>query len=435
MSLKKSVVLAGLAVAALVLPGARPADAQSKGTIKIATQSPLSGGQSALGEGIKLGAQLGMEKFKGNLEKQGYKVELVPFDDQAKPDVGVANAKNIISDKDIMVVIGHLNSGVAIPSSEVYKEVTLAMISPANTNEKVTDRGYPNVNRVCGRDDVQGPVGGEFAATVMKAKSVYIVHDKTTYGQGVAEAFKSDVEKKGVKVLGFEGTEEKSNFDPIITPIKAKNPDLVYFGGIYDQGAPFFKQAREKGLKSKFLGPDGFDSSDLVKIAGKTVVGMYYTTAAAPTSSPAAKQFVEEFKKKFGKNPEPYAAEAYVATGIAIKARYPYRAIVSRWAGMTRRSFARSVTTWGSPLSATRPLRLSPIFRRRVIMISLASPQEPASTSSSPSTRRKPTDSEPKRRPHAAAIVSSSESNGWIFESCRPTSSSASRSPWRALSP
>jgi branched-chain amino acid transport system substrate-binding protein len=218
-----------------------------------------------------------------------------------------------------MVVIGHLNSGVAIPSSEVYKEVNLPMISPANTNEKVTDRGYPNVNRVCGRDDVQGPVGAEFAHG-QKVKTVYIVHDKTTYGQGVAEAFKNDLEKKGVKVIGFEGTEEKSNFDPIITPIKAKNPDLVYFGGIYDQGAPFFKQAREKGVKSKFLGPDGMDSSDLVKIGGKAVVGMYYTTAAAPTSSPAAKAFVEEYKKKFSKNPEPYAAESYVATAIAIKA-------------------------------------------------------------------------------------------------------------------
>src|SRR6266702_8339886 len=237
-------VLALLAVLAVALAPASELQAQAgKGTIKIATQSPLSGGQAALGEGIKLGAQLAIERMKGTLEKQGFKVDFVPFDDQAKPDVGVANSKNIIADKDIMVVIGHLNSGVAIPSSEVYKEVGLAMISPANTNERITDRGYPNVNRVCGRDDVQGPVGGEFAATVMKAKSVYIVHDKTTYGQGVAEAFKSDVEKKGVKVLGFEGTEEKSNFDPIITPIKAKNPDLVYFGGIYDQGAPFFKQA------------------------------------------------------------------------------------------------------------------------------------------------------------------------------------------------
>jgi branched-chain amino acid transport system substrate-binding protein len=314
-------VIAVIATLALVLPVASVADAQSKGTIKIASQSPLSGGQAVLGEGIKLGAQLAVEKLKGNLEKMGYKVDFVPFDDQAKPDVGVANAKNIIADKDIMVVIGHLNSGVAIPSSEVYKEVTLAMISPANTNPVVTDRNYVNVNRVCGRDDVQGVVGSEFAHGTMKVKSAYIVHDKTQYGQSIAEFFKADAEKKGIKVLGFEGTEEKSNFDPLLTPIKAKNPDVIYFGGIYDQGAPFFKQAREKGIKSKFMGPDGMDSSDLTKIAGKAVVGLNYTSAAGPASAlPKAKAFVDDFKKKFSKNPEPYAAEAYDATTIAIKA-------------------------------------------------------------------------------------------------------------------
>src|SRR5574339_910526 len=112
-----------LALAVALVGGASQIEAQGKGTVKIATQSPLSGGQAALGEGIKLGTQLAVEKFKGNLEKAGWKVELVPFDDQAKPDVGVANARNIIADKDIIVVIGHLNSGVAIPSSEVYKEV------------------------------------------------------------------------------------------------------------------------------------------------------------------------------------------------------------------------------------------------------------------------------------------------------------------------
>jgi branched-chain amino acid transport system substrate-binding protein len=310
-----------LAVVALVVPLAVGVDAQSKGTIKIATQSPLSGGQAALGEGIKLGTQLALEKFKGNLEKAGFKVELVAFDDQAKPDVGVANAKNIIADKDIMAVIGHLNSGVAIPSSEVYKEVNLTMISPANTNPTVTDRGYKNIYRVCGRDDVQGVVGSEFAHGTVKAKSVYIIHDKTTYGQGVAEFFKADAEKKGIKVIGFDGTEEKSNFDPIITPLKAKNPDLVYFGGIYEQAAPFFKQAREKGVKAKFMGPDGMDSSDLTKIAGKAVVGMYYTSVAGPvTVYPAAKQFADDYKKKFGKNPEPFAAQAYDSTAIALKA-------------------------------------------------------------------------------------------------------------------
>jgi branched-chain amino acid transport system substrate-binding protein len=164
-------------------------------------------------------------------------------------------------------------------------------------------------------------VGSDFAHGTLKAKTAYVIHDKTTYGQGVAEFFKADAEKKGIKVVGFEGTEEKSNFDPIITPIRARNPDLVYFGGIYEQAAPFFKQAREKGVKAKFMGPDGLDSSDLTKIAGKAVVGMNYTSVAGPVSVyPQAKQFAEEYKKKFGKNPEPFAAQAYDATAIAIKA-------------------------------------------------------------------------------------------------------------------
>ena len=310
-----------LAALALTLPLGSPGDAQTKGTIKIATQSPLSGGQAALGEGIKLGAQLAIEQKKGPIEKLGFKVELVPYDDQAKPDVGVANAANIIADKDILLVVGHLNSGVAIPASEKYKEVQLAMVSPANTNPVVTDRNYLNVTRVCGRDDVQGVVGAEFAKNTLKVKSAYVIHDKTTYGQGVAEFFRDDAKKKGIEILGFEGTEEKSNFDPIITPIKAKNPDLIYFGGIYDQAAPFFKQAREKGVKSRFMGPDGMDSSDLTKIAGTAVKGMYYTSVAGPVSVyPKAKKFAQDYKAKFKKDPEPFAAQAYDSAALGLAA-------------------------------------------------------------------------------------------------------------------
>ncbi len=310
-----------VAALALGLPGATLTDAQSKGTIKIATQTPLSGGQASIGESIKLGVQLAIEQKKAALEKMGFKVELVPYDDQAKPDVGVANAKNIVADKSIFLVIGHFNSGVAIPSSEVYKDVQLTMISPANTNPVVTDRNLLSVNRVCGRDDVQGEVGARFAKDTLKAKSAYVVHDKTTYGQGVAEFFRDSSKKLGIEILGFEGTEEKSNFDPIVTPIKAKNPDVVYYGGIYDTGAPFYKQVREKGVKSTFLGPDGMDASDLVKIAGKTAVGMYYTTAAGPVALyPKAKDFSKSYKEKFKKDPEPYAAEAYDATSIGLKA-------------------------------------------------------------------------------------------------------------------
>jgi len=316
------ILLLALVAVAPVMPGdGSMVDAQSKGTIKIATQSPLSGELAALGEGIKLGTQLAIEKNKAAIEKAGFKVELVPYDDQAKPEVGVANAKNIGSDKDVLVVIGHLNSGVAIPSSEVYRETSLVMISPANTNPTITERNLPNVNRVCGRDDVQGVVGARFAKEELKAKSVYIVHNKNQYGQGIAEFFQDWAKKNGMTVAGFEGSEERANFDPILTPIKAKNPDLIYFGGEYPQAAPLFRQAREKGIKAKFMGPDGLDSTELLKLGGDAVVGMHFTTVAGGVKEyPKAKDFADEYKKKFGKDPEPFAAQAYDATVIGLKA-------------------------------------------------------------------------------------------------------------------
>jgi branched-chain amino acid transport system substrate-binding protein len=251
----------------------------------------------------------------------GFTVQVVPFDDQAKPEVGVANAKNIISDPDILGVVGHYNSGVQIPSSEEYHNAGLVNVSPANTNPKVTDRLYAEVNRVCGRDDIQGVVGEQFALNDLKVKSVYILHDKTTYGQSIAEFFRQQAQKDGLKVLGFEGTEEKANFDPILTPIQAANPELIYFGGMFDQAGVLFKQARDKGIKAAFMGPDGLDSADLVKIAGTAAEGMYYTTVAGPISYyPEAKKFAADYKAKFGKDPEPFGAQAYDSTVILLKA-------------------------------------------------------------------------------------------------------------------
>jgi len=314
-----SLVFFGIAAVAALALSAPAVAGEAKGTIKIATQSPLSGDQAAVGEGIKLGAQLAIEQLKGSIEKAGFKVELVPFDDQAKPDVGVANAKNMVTDKEILAVVGHYNSGVAIPSSEVYKDANLVQVSPANTNPLITDRNLPNVNRVCGRDDLQGVVGADFAKS-LKVKTAYVIHDKTTYGQSVAEFFRDHAKKIGIQVVGFEGTEEKSNFDPILTPARAKNPDLIYFGGIYSQAAPLFKQAREKGIKATFLGPDGLDSSDLAKIGGPAVVKMYYTTVAGPVAVyPKAQDFAKAYKDKFKKDPEPFAAQSYDSTAIALK--------------------------------------------------------------------------------------------------------------------
>ena len=292
-----------------------------KGVIKIATQSPLSGEQAALGEHIKLGAQLAAEEAVKTFKALGFNLVFVPYDDQAKPEVGVANARNIAADPDILLIVGHFNSGVALPSSEIYKDTMLAMISPANTATEITDRGYPNVNRVCGRDDVQGPIGAGFAAQDLKVKSVYIVHDKTLYGQGVADAFRDEAAKFGLKILGYDGTEERANFGPMIIPMKAKNPDLVYFGGIYHQGGLFLKQMREKGVKAIYMGPDGMDSSEMVKIAGRQVIGSYYTTVAGPMDAyPESAAFAKRFKQRFGKEVESFGMYGYDAAMVGLKA-------------------------------------------------------------------------------------------------------------------
>jgi branched-chain amino acid transport system substrate-binding protein len=211
-----------------------------------------------------------------------------------------------------------------IPSSEEYHTANLPFVSPANTNPVVTTRGYLEVNRVVGRDDVQAPAAEEYAFSTLGAKSVYIIHDKTAYGQGVAEFFRVAAEEDGIEILGFEGTEETANFDAIVTPLIATNPDVVFFAGIYNQAGVFFKQARDAGYEGTFLGTDGMDSSDLADIAGDALTtggGMAYTTVAGPVSAyPAAAKFAEDYTAKFGAAPEAYAAQAYDAAGVCLTA-------------------------------------------------------------------------------------------------------------------
>ncbi len=321
---RTSIALSLLVIAGLVLSACAGLPGQAKGTVKIATQSPLSGGQSVLGVDIKNGAQLGLEQLGQPLKDLGFTLELAPFDDQATPDTGVANAKTIVADPDILCGVGHLNSGVMIPSSEEYHTAGLAFVSPANTNPVVTTRGYLEVNRVVGRDDVQAPVAEEYAFKTLGAKSVYIIHDKTAYGQGVAEFFKTAAEDDGLQVLGFEGTEETANFDPFITPMLAAGPDVLFFSGIYNQAGVFFKQARDAGYKGTFLGTDGMDSSELAAIAGDALIrdgGMVYTSVAGPASAyPKAAKFATDFKAKFGADPQPFAAQGYDSMGVCLKA-------------------------------------------------------------------------------------------------------------------
>ena len=322
--MKKVRLIAIVAVVALLMQAfgtgsAKVASAQGT-TIKIASQSPLSGSQSVLGVAIRNGADLAVQQLKKPIEDLGFKVEFVPYDDQATPDVGVGNAQNIVNDPAIFAVIGHLNSGVAIPSSEVYVKSDLVMVSPANTNPTVTDRGLATVNRVCGRDDIQGAVGATYAHDKLGAKSVYIIHDKTPYGEGLATQFRDTAQSLGMTILGFEGTEEQSNFDTLLTPVAAQNADVLYFGGIYDRGGLLIKQARDKGIKSQYMGGDGLDGSDLVKLGGESAIGTVFTSTAGPASLfPDAKQFIDDYKKTFKTEiVETYSPESYAATQIVL---------------------------------------------------------------------------------------------------------------------
>jgi branched-chain amino acid transport system substrate-binding protein len=291
--------------------------------IKIATQSPLSGSLSVVGVDMKNGAEMALAQLGGPLKDMGFTLELAPYDDQANPDTGVANAKQIVADPAILCVVGHYNSGVQIPSSEEYHTAGLANVSPANTNPKVTDRGYPEVSRICGRDDVQGAVGAQFSNAQGK-KMVYVLHDKTTYGQGIAEYFKREAETLGMTVQGFEGTEEKANFDSVLTPILSANSDVIYFGGMYDQAAVLFKQARDKGFQGTFLSDDGFDAADAASIGGEALLsggGTFYSTVAGPASAyPGTAKFIEDFKAKYGATPQPFAANSYDSMNICLTA-------------------------------------------------------------------------------------------------------------------
>jgi branched-chain amino acid transport system substrate-binding protein len=263
--------------------------------------------------------ELALNDLKQPLVDMGFDVQYVPFDDQATPDVGVSNAQTIVADPAFLAVVGHWNSGVAIPSSEVYNANDLAMVSPANTGVNVTGRGLSVVNRVCGRDDSQGAAGADFLAGLGTVKSVYVLNDKTAYGLGVATFFQKTAEEKGMTVLGFEGTEEKSNFDGIIQPILAQAPDAIYFGGIYDQTATFLTQARAAGYQGIFMGPDGTDNSDFAKLAGEAAVGTYYSSAAGPISLyPDAAKFSDDYKTKYGEAPQPYGPESYDAAAVVL---------------------------------------------------------------------------------------------------------------------
>ena len=214
-------------------------------------------------------------------------------------------------------VVGHFNSGVTIPASDVYQENGILEITPAATNPKVTERGMWNIFRTCGRDDQQGGVAGSIIAEKFKGKQVAIVHDKTTYGQGLADETRKAMNAKGLKEVLYEGVNVgDKDYSALVSKIKAARADLVYWGGLHDTGGLILRQMRDQGVKATtFMGGDGITDDEFAAIAGPGVEGTLMTFSPDPRTNPANKAIVEVFRKK-GFEPQAYTLYSYAAVQV-----------------------------------------------------------------------------------------------------------------------
>ncbi|MCM3226540.1 branched-chain amino acid ABC transporter substrate-binding protein [Terribacillus saccharophilus] len=286
-------------------------------TVKIALQAPMSGGSATLGEAIKNGAAMAVEEEKADFEEAGFSLELVEYDDQGDPQKGVSNAQIIGSDQEVYGVVAHLNSGVFIPSSEVYERYNIPSVSPASTATDVTDRNLKSVNRIVARDDFQGPAGAEYAVQEIGAKKIFVINDKTAYGQGLATAFAEAAAEEGAEIVGEAGiTVGEKDFNGVLNQVSSADPDLVYFGGLYSEGGLLIKQARDNGIDAAFMGGDGLDSSTLVEIAGDTVSNVYLTSVAGDSS---ATEFAKNYEEEYGAKPESFSIYGYDSAKVLME--------------------------------------------------------------------------------------------------------------------
>jgi len=307
--MRKTLVL-GLSLA-FGLVAADSASAQ----VKLGVVGPLTGGSAAFGAQLKNGTEQAAADINAAGGILGQKIQVSVGDDRADPKEGVSVANKFVGDG-VKFVIGHFNSGVTIPSSEVLQENGILQITPAATNPKVTDRGMWNIFRVCGRDDQQGVLAGGIVADKFKGKRVAVVHDKTTYGQGLAEETRKAMNAKGLKEVLFEGVNVgDKDYSALVSKIKAARADLVYWGGLHDTGGLILRQLRDQGVKATFMGGDGMADDEFAAIAGPGSEGTLMTFSPDPRTNAANTQIVDMFRKK-GFEPQAYTLYSYAAVQV-----------------------------------------------------------------------------------------------------------------------
>lgn len=299
---------------------AAPAAAgKSEVVVKLGHSAPMTGPQAHLGKDNESGALLAIEELNAQkLEIGGARVkfQLLGEDDQADPKQGTLVAQKLVDAK-VNGVIGHLNSGTTIPASRLYAEAGVPQISGSATNPKYTQQGFATAFRVMANDIQQGKALGEFAVR-QGSRSVAVVDDRTAYGQGLADEFRKAAEASGLKIVANEYTNDKAtDFKAILTNIKAKQPDLIFFGGMDAQGGPLARQAAELGIKARFLGGDGVCTPEFIKLAGEASEGHYCSLPGMPLEKLArGPAFREKFTQRFNAQIQLYAPYVYDAVMV-----------------------------------------------------------------------------------------------------------------------
>lgn len=291
------------------------------GALKIAVAGPFTGPNAAFGEQMWRGAELAAADLNAKGGVKGDTIVVVKGDDACDPKQARSVANRLVDADKVAAVIGHFCSSSTMPASEVYAEAGVLMVTPGSTNPQVTDRKLPTVFRTCGRDDQQGSVAAEFIMGKLKAKKVAVIHDKDTYGQGIADAMKARMAQLGGKEVIYEGvTRGEKDFNALVTKLKGLGVDAVYFGGLHSEAGPLVRQMREQGVEAPFVSGDGIVSQEMVVSAGgpQFVKGVYMTFGADPRKIPTGREVVEKFRKG-GYEPEGYTLYSY-ATMQAIAA-------------------------------------------------------------------------------------------------------------------
>ncbi|TDO50050.1 branched-chain amino acid transport system substrate-binding protein [Kribbella sp. VKM Ac-2527] len=336
---QRSVVRVGasLIVASLALTacGSRSEDGgggTATKTAKIGVIAPLSGDLSALGLGIQHSVELAVKQANDSNAIPGWKLEVDAKDDEAKPDVGKTAATSLSSDKDVIGVVGTLNSSVALQVQPVLAPKNIVQISPANTNPSLTQganwqsapkRAYPTYFRTCTTDAVQGPFAARYLFEKAGIKKVATIHDKKAYGQGLVGTFTEEFKAAGGQVVAAETINpEDSNYQAVISAVKPSAPQAVYYGGEYPQAGPLSQQMKAAGLNVPLMGGDGIYDPKFITLGGKTSTGDLATSVGAPVDTlESAKKFISDYNAAGFKDPyAAYGGYSYDAANAIINA-------------------------------------------------------------------------------------------------------------------